>query len=190
MVPRKQLVLFGIVTTLAVAQTAVQAAPVLSIDVAPPITAGGVVEAKVNIAGVADLYAFQFDLAFDPAVIGAVGVTEGPFLPSAGGTLFDAGTIDNLAGKISFIASTLTGPAPGASGGGTLATITFNGLGLGTSVLSLSNVILLDSALGDIDATATGGVVRVVPEPGTLLLTSAGLAAMVSRRNRHRRRVQ
>jgi hypothetical protein len=42
----------------------------------------------VNISGVTDLYDFQFDLSFNPAVIQATSVLEGKFLLSGGGTTF------------------------------------------------------------------------------------------------------
>ena len=171
------------------AQTAVRAAPVLSIDVGSQISIGGVVDAEVNIADAADLYAFQFDLAFNPAVVVAVSVTEGSFLASAGGTFFGPGTIDNLAGTISFICNTLIGLIAGGQWQRHPGDDQVFRSRPGTSVLSLSNVILLDSALGDIDATVRNGAVDVVPEPATLLLVSTGVAALVRRRNRPRRPV-
>jgi len=57
---------------------------------------------------------------------GARDVSEGSFLSSAGGTFFLPGIIDNVIG-----------------------TVRFSGIAAGTSPLSLSNVILLDAALGD-----------------------------------------
>lgn len=184
---RRTLVLFGIVATLAMVPASVRAAPILTIALGPSVGVGGVVEASVNVADVADLYAFQFDFTFDPSVVGAVDVTEGSFLSTAGSTLFEPGTIDNPLGTITFIAGTLVGAPPGASGSGTLATIRLMGLAPGTSGLTLSNVILLDSALADIRAEIGGGSVSIVPEPATLVLVSFGLAALGRRKMRARR---
>ena len=48
-----------------------------------------------------DLAGWQFDIAFDPTVLEAVGVSEGDFLQTDGGsTFFQSGRIDNAAGKI------------------------------------------------------------------------------------------
>src|ERR1019366_6371228 len=44
---------------------------------------------------ITDLYAFQFDLSFNPAVLSATSITEGLFLPTGGSTFFISGDIDN-----------------------------------------------------------------------------------------------
>ena len=68
----------------------------------------------VDIAGVSDLYAFQFDLAFDPTILQLLSVFEGGFLPSAGSTIFIPGAIDNIGGTATATADTLVGDIPGA----------------------------------------------------------------------------
>jgi general secretion pathway protein D len=68
--------LLGIVLTVHILN--VSAAPILSIE--PPsqgVRPGQNVSLDVHITGVTDLYAFQFDLAFNPAVLSAVRITEG-----------------------------------------------------------------------------------------------------------------
>src|SRR3954470_5892271 len=87
-----------------------------------PVAAGSI---PVSISGVLDLFAFQFDLAYDPSVVNLVSISEGPFLPSAGGTFFLPGTIDNVAGTATFISDSLLGPVPGASGSGDLVFLKF-----------------------------------------------------------------
>src|ERR1700732_272328 len=57
---------------------------------------------NVDISGVTDLAAFQFDIGFNPAVLSANGITEGSLLPSGRSTFFIPGTIDNGAGTIAF----------------------------------------------------------------------------------------
>src|SRR6185295_11006429 len=104
----------------------------MSVNVsASPAAIGVTFDAKIDIAGVADLYAFEFDLAFNPTVVRAVSVSEGPFLSNAGVTLFLPGTIDNLAGTVAFTSSTLIGAIPGATGSGTLAALRFSTLAPG-----------------------------------------------------------
>lgn len=46
------------------------AASATTIRIDAPSSVGGTVDIDVQIADVQDLYAWQFDLAFDPAVIG------------------------------------------------------------------------------------------------------------------------
>jgi general secretion pathway protein D len=153
-----------------------------SVMLATPLIAGTVVSAgsatvstgdiftvPVSIADVSDLFAFQFDLTFDPAILQLQSISEGTFLPLAGSTIFVPGTIDNTAGTATITADTLTGSGPGASGGAELADFMFQAIAPGTSAITLSNVILLDSSLGDIPFTTSDGAVTVgtavVPEP-------------------------
>ena len=158
-----------------------QASPILSIQPSTLTVAPGQSFAlDVDISDVADLYAFQFDLGFDPTVLSGISVSEGAFLPSGGTTFFIAGTIDNVGGTIAFNADSLIGAIPGVTGSGTLATVEFSALGGGSSQVDISNVTLLDLNLDTIAADTVGGVVNVsaVPEPGTMsLLLIASLAA-------------
>ena len=143
-----------------------------TIRIDPPsssVAVGGTVSVNVGLLDIADLYGFQFDLAFNPAALTATGVTDGGFLS---GGFFIPGSIDNALGAISFTANTLLGPGAGASGSGSLAIIRFTGRAAGTSPLTLSNPILLDSQSGDIAASIQNGSVTVgaVPEPISALL--------------------
>jgi Cohesin domain len=145
---------------------------------------GGTVHLKVDISDVTDLYAFQFDLSFDPSILSALTITEGSFLASGGGTSFIPGTIDDLTGVITFTANALSGPVSGVNGSGHLADIEFEALLLGTSAVTLSNVTLLDSLSADIAATTTSGSVSVgpsvVPEPDIVWLLLIGLGAWLT----------
>lgn len=124
----------------------------------------------VTIAQVSDLYAFQFDIAFNPAVLELQDLTEGPFLPSAGITSFIPGTVDNSSGTAVFTVDTLVGPIPGASGSGTLALLMFQPKSVGTSQITLSNALLLDSSLNPIQFSMSSGTVVVfAPEPGAFI---------------------
>jgi hypothetical protein len=108
---------------------------------------------NVNIRGVDDLYAFQFDLYFDPTVVEVTNVADGKLVS---GVHFIAGKIDNDDldddgfGSITFVANSMTGLVSGTSGPGTLATITFKGLKYGKSPIIVKNVTLLDSNLNEI----------------------------------------
>lgn len=158
---------------------------------APAVQVGDTFTLDVLVADAPDLYAFQFDIAFDPAIVQANTVLEGDFL-SAGGrtTFFLPGTIDNSAGTVSFTANTLAGPGPGVSGDGLVVHLSFHALAVGQSSLSFGNVVLLDSALMELATTHMGGAISVasVPEPASVALFGIGLAALTAgarRRGRH-----
>ena len=86
-----------------------------------------------------DLAGWQFDVAFDPAVLEAVEVKEGDFLKSDGGaTFFQRGTIDNRSGKIKGL-SAASLSEDGASGTGPLLSVTFRAKAGGQTPLRLEN---------------------------------------------------
>lgn len=167
-------------STLAVAAAAQTAAPVLSLVPMPdPGVVGSPVMVEVALTGVADLYAYQFSLAFDPTVLQATMVTEGALLPAGGTTFFDGGSIDNTLGTISFTVGSLIGALPGVSGNGVLANIGFDVTQAGMSPLVFSDVLLLDSNLLDLAVQVQNGtLVTAIPEPGTWLLFGLGLAGV------------
>ena len=66
-----------------------------------PIHSGETFTLDIHAENVFDMAGWQFDIAFDPAALEAVEVTEGDFLKTDGGnTFFQSGSIDNAAGKI------------------------------------------------------------------------------------------
>ena len=158
---------------------AAQAVPPISLNVSPsPAAEGNTVLVNVNISGAVDIYAYQFSLLFNPAVLQATTSTEGSFLPAGGSTFYVPGTVNNTLGTVNFTIGTLLGTLPGVSGSGTLATLSFNAAALGTSTLGLRDVLLLDSELLEVAPTFTGGAVTVVPEPSTWLMFGLGLAGV------------
>ncbi len=171
--------LFGVLCS-----TSAFAGSITTVSVDPlssSVSLGGNFTLDINIANVTDLYAFQFDIGFGPSVLQAMGVLEGPFLATGGNTSFFPGFIDNGAGNITFIADTLLGPGPGVNGGGTLVILQLLASGVGTSTIDISNLILLDSSLNQIDATTESGMVTVtspIPEPSGILMVGFGLAWM------------
>ena len=170
---------------------AVQAAP--TINLTPSLSSlavGDSVTLNINIAGVTDLFAWQFDVHFNDyssGIVNATGQADGGFLSP--GQTFGAGTIDNNLGTISAMFSALSG-AVGVTGDGTLASITFEAMSAGLSDVWITDVILLDSNLDQIffdtfnDATYATIEVAAVPEPSGLAL--AGLALALAARSRRR----
>jgi hypothetical protein len=143
----------------------------------------------VAVTSMPDLYAFQFDLTFNPSVLEATSVSEGSFLSTGGPTLFFPGSIDNVAGVVSTTADTLEGTA-GVSGSGLLAHFTFQTIGAGTTGINIQNLILLDSSLSGINAGVSNGnlTVALTPEPSYQmpLLCCIGLLGFVGLRVRSR----
>lgn len=89
-----------------------------------------------------DIWSWQFELTFNPAVLQGVTVTNGDLIttikdPSA---LFQAGTFDNTLGRLSLTYAWFdysTPPAPTTSGPGTLAYVEFTVIGYGSSDIML-----------------------------------------------------
>jgi hypothetical protein len=150
--------------------------PVLSVvPASSTVNVGSSISYDINISNVTDLYAYQFDLNFNPAIVSAVSITEGSFLTS----FFIPGAIDNTGGTIAGSADSLTGPGPGVSGSGTLAILTLQGVASGSSNINLMNVILLDSSLSPISNVSLQSGSVTVNEPSSLALLFAGMAASV-----------
>ncbi|NOT86403.1 MAG: hypothetical protein HOP02_16840 [Methylococcaceae bacterium] len=137
---------------------------------------------NVNVSEISDLYAFQFDLGYDPSVISATSISEGGFLSTGGSTLFIGGTIDNANGTISNTSDLLNGAIPGVTGSGILATIDFTALTAGSSGVSFFNPILLDSNGADIIANYSESTivnVSAIPVPAAIWLLGSALMGLV-----------
>lgn len=167
--------------------------PTLHISPTPAsATPGSSFGVDVKVSDIADLYAYQFSLAFDPTVLKIGSATLGNFLESTGiATFGDPGTIDNGAGTLSYAFNSLLGPEAGANGSGILMHIDFDALAAGSSFLSFSDVIFLDSSLNDIGLQVVDGSATVaaapsadVPEPASWLLVGVGLVAAGTLRRR------
>jgi hypothetical protein len=178
---RKKILHLALLSFVVIVFGAVPARADSVVSIQPSVSIPGVGETfdvLVEISSVSDLYAFQFDISFDPAILSAIDVTEGSFLPGGGFTFFIPGSIDNIGGSISFTADILLTAVSGVSGSGTLADLQFQALTVGTSPVNLSNVILLDSNLSDIPYNTSNGSVSPVPEPSTVLLLGSGLIGL------------
>lgn len=158
-----------------------QAAPVLQMSAVNSATG---FDLTVSAQDVEDLYAYQFTLNFNPALLSGQDVIEGAFLPSAGSTFFSPGTVDNIAGAVTFVFGTLVGPIDGVDGSGDLATFSFDIAQAGFASFSLSDVLLLDASGAEMaaDVLDFGTQVGEVPEPGSLWLGAVGVFALLGSR--------
>ena len=94
---------------------------------------------------VVNLWGWQAGMTFNPAVLEAISFVEGPLLKYEGRTtLWVPGTINNLAGEITYYGCTLTAGCTPVTGSGTLASVTFRVKDYGTSDLTLTDVKLID----------------------------------------------
>jgi hypothetical protein len=126
----------------------------------------------VVVDNAADLGAFQFTVSFNPAVVQVQNVTLGSFLGSTGRTATPLGpNIDNVGGSFTFGGFTF-GVAGGPSGTGTVAQITLQAVGSGsTTSLTFADAQLTNTAADLLlPLTTTPGSVTVSgPTPTSTL---------------------
>ena len=101
-----------------------------------PIHTGDTFTLDIRAENIFDMAGWQFDIAFDPAILEAVDVSEGNFLKTDGGTtFFQGGSIDNASGKITGLkAARFSG---GVSGVGILLQVRFKAKSAGETQLAL-----------------------------------------------------
>ena len=122
-----------------------------------PFTVNVFVDPAEPIAGV------QFNLSFDPSLIEAVSVTEGPLLGLSGcSTFFLPGTINNSIGTVTGVAGTALGTGCNVSTPSTFATINFIADHLdGISPLDLFDVKVVDLNANPVPIVIHNGWVEV-----------------------------
>ena len=105
----------------------------------PIIDAEDTFTLEIRAEDIYNLGGWQFDIAYDSAVLEAVEVNEGDFLKTgSGATFFQRGTIDNQLGKVKGLSSARLGE-DGVSGSGTLLSVTFTAKSVGQTQLKLDN---------------------------------------------------
>ena len=103
----------------------------------PPIHLGDTFTLDISAETVFDLAGWQFDIAFDPAALEAIDVSEGNFLKADGGaTFFQSGSIDNAAGKITGLSAARLS-TQGVTGTGVLLQVRLKAKAAGETGLAL-----------------------------------------------------
>lgn len=127
----------------------------------------------VVVEDVADLGAFEFRLAYDESVLRYLEWAEGPFLGSSGRTVE---CLDpRLApGSVHILCVTLGQEPPGPDGSGTLATVTFELLGPGTSPLRFEALTLAEPDAQRIQAVSEHGLIAF--DPAGVVVTPVSIA--------------
>lgn len=140
------------------------------------VDVGDTFSVNVHVAQAVDLTSWQFDLKYNPLLLRAESVAEGPFLNSFGTTLFLPGVIDNSTGDITVVTNAYVDFGPLPNGDGELAIVHFKALGPGVSPLDLQNLFLNFNS----GVNATNANVSVVPIPGTAILMGAGCVLLLT----------
>lgn len=148
---------------------------------ASPVGTGNAFSLAVTATDITDLYAYQFDLRFDPGAVQVLGIAEGNFLSDLGPSNFVAGLIDNNAGSVTYVANSMVGSIFGRSGSGFLLDFQMLATGNGVTTVSLPNLLLLNSSFEELVVVSSQADIIISPtavsQPGTLLLLVAGLFA-------------
>ena len=110
----------------------------------------------VDSAG-SNIYGAQYEMYFDNTMLSATSQTQGTFLSQDGeSTNVIVGDANNTIGKIVY-GETRVGAPAGVTGSGVLASIIFEAVQSGTSALTLSYVMLMDSSGKEIMTTVNSG---------------------------------
>ena len=113
-----------------------------------PIHIDDIFTLDISAETVFDLAGWQFDIAFGPAALEAIDVSEGDFLKMGGGTtFFQSGTIDNTAGKITGLSAARLS-TQGVTGTGVLVQVRFKAKSAGETELALQK-FQFGTATGD-----------------------------------------
>ena len=129
----------------------------------PIIDAGDTFTLEIQAEDIYNLAGWQFDIAYNAAVLEAVEVNEGDFLKTGGATFFQRGTIENRFGQIKGLSSARLSE-DGVSGTGTLLSVTFTAKARGQTRLKLDNFQLAAITGKSIDAGPHEIVVTVEGE--------------------------
>ncbi len=153
------------------------------------------------VADTTSLFAFNFDVTFDPTLLNATNVTGlGDFVDNAGYLGIDNSTdpSDSSGGTISFVYSIATSGNASSGTAIPLAEIDFTAVSTGVSALNLANFIVAQYSgdlAGDPNVSVTPGSVTITdstppapaPEPTPTALVAAATVLVWGRSRKARR---
>ena len=129
-----------------------------------PINGGDTFTLDLSARNVMDLADWRFDISFNPSVLEVLEVNEGDFMKQNGGsTLFQKGTIDNTAGKIEGLSSSILADT-GVNGTGVLLSVTFKAKTEVETRIALHNFQLLTFSEEVIPAGPHEFIFAITPE--------------------------
>jgi outer membrane protein assembly factor BamB/ABC-type transport system substrate-binding protein len=141
-------------------------------------TVGQIVNVTLEISNVASLYAFQAGCTFNPLVAHCLGVFDGGFLRSLGGSeIVTPGSIDNVHGEVSPYSYALNGSSKAPSGSGALLVFEFQMVTTGCSDVHLIDWVPIGTDGNEIPtttidySTTAKGVVRIAGNPEGNVIT-------------------
>lgn len=143
---------------------------------------------QINAENADNIASFQFDLKFDSDVLevatneadGMPLVQRGEFLGSTGREVV-CDDPESQSGVVRFVCISLRLEPEGPDGAGTLATVSFNAIGAGSTELTLDNVVANEPDATRIPLQVQGGAITVTGGGGTnwLLWIGGGAAVML-----------
>lgn len=136
----------------------------LELTIAPASTTlsvGTSAVVTINLAGVSNLYGYQFKVSYDASKVSATGVFINTFVDSTTNAFIPPGWNAACSAGVCRFAVTKLRPAAPVSGTGTLAQITFTGIAPGVFPAAFSDDSLSDPNGMAIAHTSAGGTVTV-----------------------------
>lgn len=169
----------------------VQAAVNLTFTNPANVALSSLFDIEVVVTGLedSDLGAFDFDVTFDPGVVGFADYELGDELGVITGDVFTTEAFDLSdtsnapAGSVRMAETSLLIDLSSQPDAFTLATLTFEALAVGTAGFGLMNVALSDALGGEIEA-AVPGQVQVVPLPPAMALLGVAAGGLLAFRRR------
>jgi hypothetical protein len=154
------------------------------------------VNVTITNVGAPGIYGYQLQLTYNNTLLNATSAaipTDHMLKPTNPANIFtvDPGTINQTEGRVTF-AVTMLGTEAGKTGSGTLATVTFTGLLLGTSTVDLPQAELI---VVDVDTQPITGytinptTLQVIPEFAIAVLMAALVvtsAVTIALRKKHK----
>jgi len=114
----------------------------------------------ISITNVSQLGAVTLTITYDPKILKAVSASAHPWMSQGGVTPTFVPKIDAVNGRID-IAIMRPGTVPGASGTGMLAAVVFQGVGAGSSKITITGTALTPESKP---------ITLTVPPPGTIVV--------------------